>query len=236
MSCFVAKGKRQARGWVCGPETSQTETKEIPVAMCTPLYLKTFSELCKIDHRQVLLVCSLSPSSSSLPPLLSPSFPPPSLSFLPSPFSFLFCPPFLFTSLFPPPLPSPPSFSYATFFPTLPFPLLLPSSPPHLFLLLFPILQPQGRCLEGAFLFAVLLNFKHLFLYIAPAYFVYLLKHYCFHSNKNNSPHTEVGGVSLKEFSIAKFVKLGLLVLVPFALSLGPFLYMVSRSPYCNLS
>ena len=161
--------------------------------------------------------------------------PSPSLSFLP-PFSFLFCPPFLFTSLFPSPLPSPLFFCYATFFPTLPFPLLLPSPPPHLFLLLFPILQPQGRCLEGAFLFAVLLNFKHLFLYIAPAYFVYLLKHYCFHSNKNNSPHTEVGGVSLKEFSIAKFVKLGLLVLVPFALSLGPFLYMVSRSPYCNLS
>ena len=99
VSCLVAKGKREAWGWVCGPETSRTETKEIPVAMCTPLYLKTFSELCKIDHRQVLLVCSLSPSSSSLPPLLSPSLPP---------FSFLFCPPFLFTSLFfsPSPLPS----------------------------------------------------------------------------------------------------------------------------------
>ena len=39
---------------------------------------------------------------------------------------------------------------------------------------------PQGHHLEGAFWFALLLNFKHLFLYIAPAYFVYLLKHHCF--------------------------------------------------------
>ena len=227
MSCLVAKGKREARGWVCGPETSQTDKGNTSSYVYSSI-LEDFSELCKIDHRQVLLVCSLSPSSSSLPPLLSPSFPPPSpsSSALPSSLPPYFLPlsPPLLLSLTPP------------FFPTLPFPLLLPSSPPHLFLLLFPILQPQGRCLEGAFLFAVLLNFKHLFLYIAPAYFVYLLKHYCFHSNKNNSPHTEVGGVSLKEFSIAKFVKLGLLVLVPFALSLGPFLYMVSRSPYCNLS
>ena len=105
-SCLVAKGKRQARGWVCGPEISQTETKEIPVAMCTPLYLKTFSELCKIDHRQVLLVCSLSPSSSSLTPLLSPSFPPPSpsSSALPSssPPYFLPLSPPLLLSLTPP--------------------------------------------------------------------------------------------------------------------------------------
>ena len=34
--------------------------------------------------------------------------------------------------------------------------------------------------LEGSFWFAVLLNFKHIFLYIAPAYFVFLLRSYCF--------------------------------------------------------
>ena len=39
---------------------------------------------------------------------------------------------------------------------------------------------PQGQVLEGSFWFALLLNFKHLFLYIAPAYFVYLLRTYCF--------------------------------------------------------
>ena len=34
--------------------------------------------------------------------------------------------------------------------------------------------------LEGSFWFAVLLNFKHIFLYIAAAYFVFLLRSYCF--------------------------------------------------------
>ena len=41
----------------------------------------------------------------------------------------------------------------------------------------------QGYALEASFWFAVLLNFKHIFLYIAPAYFVYLLRNYCFTSN-----------------------------------------------------
>ncbi len=34
--------------------------------------------------------------------------------------------------------------------------------------------------LTGAALFAVLLNFKHINLYIAPAYFFFLLRGYCF--------------------------------------------------------
>ena len=77
--------------------------------------------------------------------------------------------------------PSPPS--------SLP-PLLPPSlpSPPLSLSLVPPSLLPplQERCLEGAFYFTVLLNFKHIFLYIAPAYFVYLLKHYCFRGNESN--------------------------------------------------
>lgn len=40
----------------------------------------------------------------------------------------------------------------------------------------------QGYALEASFWFTVLLNFKHIFLYIAPAYFVYLLRNYCFTS------------------------------------------------------
>ena len=37
----------------------------------------------------------------------------------------------------------------------------------------------QGNVLSGAFIFAVLLNFKHIFLYIAPAFFVFILRSYC---------------------------------------------------------
>lgn len=41
----------------------------------------------------------------------------------------------------------------------------------------------QKRYLEGAFLFAVLLHFKHIYVYVAPAYGVYLLRSYCFTAN-----------------------------------------------------
>jgi len=38
----------------------------------------------------------------------------------------------------------------------------------------------EGNMLPGAAVFAVLLNMKHIFMYASPAYFVYLLRHYCF--------------------------------------------------------
>lgn len=38
----------------------------------------------------------------------------------------------------------------------------------------------QNNLLLSGILFAVLLNFKHIYLYMAPAYFVYLLKSYCY--------------------------------------------------------
>ncbi|EKX46050.1 hypothetical protein GUITHDRAFT_108085 [Guillardia theta CCMP2712] len=41
----------------------------------------------------------------------------------------------------------------------------------------------NGQDLLGSFLFAVLVNMKHLYLSLAPAYFVYLLRHHCI------SPH-----------------------------------------------
>jgi alpha-1,3-glucosyltransferase len=82
----------------------------------------------------------------------------------------------------------------------------------------------QDRCLEAAFLFAVLLNLKHIFIYIAPAYFVYLLKHYCFAAQTEGSTHTP----KMKDFLLKNFVKLGAIVVAVFLFSFGPFIYMVS--------
>ena len=77
---------------------------------------------------------------------------------------------------------------------------------------------PQGRHLEGGFWFAVLLNFKHIFLYLAPAYFVYLLKYYCFSTRPT------------PQFRPCNFIKLGGVVLGVFLASFGPFIWMVRIS------
>ena len=45
----------------------------------------------------------------------------------------------------------------------------------------------EGHDLLGGFLFAVLLNMKHLFACLGPLYFVYLLRHHC-RSSLNLSP------------------------------------------------
>lgn len=54
-------------------------------------------------------------------------------------------------------------------------------------MLLLPLLPLQHRELVGGVLFACLLMFKHLFLSLAPAYFVYLLRHYCFSASPRGS-------------------------------------------------
>ncbi|ORX52839.1 glycosyltransferase family 57 protein [Hesseltinella vesiculosa] len=70
----------------------------------------------------------------------------------------------------------------------------------------------KQRYLTCAALFATLLNFKHIYLYIAPAYFVYLLGAYCF-----------IDGTS--KFSVARFSATGAVVIAVFALSLAPIIY-----------
>ncbi|XP_073072068.1 dolichyl pyrophosphate Glc1Man9GlcNAc2 alpha-1,3-glucosyltransferase isoform X5 [Manis javanica] len=76
----------------------------------------------------------------------------------------------------------------------------------------------QKRHMEGAFLFAVLLHFKHIYLYIAPAYGIYLLRSYCFTANKPD------GSIRWNSFSFVRLISLGLVVFLVSALSLGPFL------------
>ncbi|KAK0230814.1 glycosyltransferase family 57 protein [Armillaria fumosa] len=80
-------------------------------------------------------------------------------------------------------------------------------------ILLWSILMARnGNRLASGVLFAVLLNFKHIYMYLAPAYFVYLLGSYCFSSSG--------------EIQIKNFLSLANSVIAIFLVSLGPFLVM----------
>ncbi|VVC37822.1 Hypothetical protein CINCED_3A008545 [Cinara cedri] len=67
----------------------------------------------------------------------------------------------------------------------------------------------KGQSYRGAFWFIVLLNFKHIYLYLAPVYFIYLLKHFCF-------------GQNLKT-TLKRLINLGIIVLGVTSISFGPF-------------
>ncbi|KAL7754244.1 glycosyl transferase [Sorochytrium milnesiophthora] len=65
-----------------------------------------------------------------------------------------------------------------------------------------------GNFLASGALFTVLLNFKHIYLYIAPAYFVYLLRAYCLRTGPG---------------AFMRLARLGSIVVAVFAASLLPF-------------
>ncbi|ODN05618.1 putative dolichyl pyrophosphate Glc1Man9GlcNAc2 alpha-1,3-glucosyltransferase [Orchesella cincta] len=71
----------------------------------------------------------------------------------------------------------------------------------------------EGKFYLSAFIFASLINFKHIFLYVAPAFGVYLLRRKCF---PPNTP-LRIGSVISSVFS---FAVIGVTVL---AASFGPF-------------
>ncbi|OSD04349.1 glycosyltransferase family 57 protein [Trametes coccinea BRFM310] len=80
-------------------------------------------------------------------------------------------------------------------------------------ILLWSILMARNdRKLASGLLFAVLLNFKHIYLYLAPAYFVYLLRSYCLSPTFTLLP--------------GRFLSLANAVILVFLASLGPFLLM----------
>lgn len=81
----------------------------------------------------------------------------------------------------------------------------------------------QRREVEAAFWFSVLLNLKHIYLYVAPVYFIYLLRSYCLSS-------TVEGHVQWHSLSVFRLVKLGATVGAVFALSFGPFIMKVQLS------
>jgi alpha-1,3-glucosyltransferase len=74
-------------------------------------------------------------------------------------------------------------------------------------------MQRQSTMLAGGLLFAVLLCFKHIFLYLAPAYFVYLLRVYCLDTE------------SVFRIRYVKSSKLAMGLIGVFGTCFGPFLY-----------
>ncbi|KAG6809984.1 hypothetical protein H0H92_013810 [Tricholoma furcatifolium] len=70
----------------------------------------------------------------------------------------------------------------------------------------------NGNKLACGVLFAILLNFKHIYMYLAPAYFIYLLRGFCM------SPSGEL--------HIKNFLSLANAVIAVFVVSLGPFILM----------
>ncbi|KAF5333253.1 hypothetical protein D9611_002180 [Ephemerocybe angulata] len=80
-------------------------------------------------------------------------------------------------------------------------------------ILLWSILMARnGNKLASGILFAILLNFKHIYMYLAPAYFVYLLRAFCL---------TPSGQVEIKNFLALANAVIGV-----FIASLGPFAVM----------
>lgn len=73
--------------------------------------------------------------------------------------------------------------------------------------------RKQSGLLLSGIIFAALLCFKHIYLYLAPAYFVYLLRAYC------------LGSRSIFDIRFANCIKLGLCISIVAGLAFGPFLY-----------
>ena len=70
--------------------------------------------------------------------------------------------------------------------------------------------------LLAALLFSALLMFKHIYLYIAPAFIVFMFRSYCFKTNSN-------GNISWSSFSLVKLIMLAVVVLFNVGLAMGPF-------------
>ncbi|KAJ1984900.1 glycosyl transferase [Dimargaris verticillata] len=77
----------------------------------------------------------------------------------------------------------------------------------------------QGNDWWGGVFFAILLNFKHIYAYVAPAYFIYFLSGYCLAQSRNEQGCYEWPRV------VKRLVALGSGVIAVFAVSLGPFAY-----------
>lgn len=71
--------------------------------------------------------------------------------------------------------------------------------------------RKQSTVLYSGLTFAALLCLKHIYLYLAPAYFVFLLRTYCLHPR------------SILNIQFGNCIKLGVGIITVFALAFGPF-------------
>ena len=73
--------------------------------------------------------------------------------------------------------------------------------------------RKQSTMLLGGILFAILLCLKHIYLYLAPAYFVYLLRAYCLSKS------------SILRIRWLNCAQLGASIFTVFGVAFGPFVY-----------
>jgi hypothetical protein len=76
--------------------------------------------------------------------------------------------------------------------------------------------RDDSTMLPSGLLFATLLCFKHIYLYLAPAYFVYLLRAYCL-ADQSSLPYFRVRFLNC--------IKLGVGIAAVFASAFGPFAF-----------
>jgi alpha-1,3-glucosyltransferase len=86
-------------------------------------------------------------------------------------------------------------------------------------LILSIVFAQEGRLLLSGLSFAALLCMKHIYLYLAPAYFVYLLRAYCLSSNWSLYP------TAIFRIQFFNCIKLGLGIAAIFGAAFGPFVY-----------
>ena len=75
----------------------------------------------------------------------------------------------------------------------------------------------SGSFIIAGIFFSALLMFKHIYLYCAPAFIVYMFRSYCFKSSAN-------GKIIWSSFSLLNLILLGVSVIVNVAAAMGPFI------------
>lgn len=81
----------------------------------------------------------------------------------------------------------------------------------------------QGKYLKSALMFSISLCFKHIYLYLAPCYFVFLLRAYCLNFD-NFEFKTYVSLIQIIQWK--NLFKLAAVVLSTFIITFAPFIYI----------